>query len=242
MWHYSWVNLVARLGTTTLSIFIFSFCVPVLIFALDIIMHWREERRRGKSVKLVLKGALLSWGTIVPTVVYVVVWCSLIAWSLASTASADHNQLLARIRQLKSEEQTIADDAKKRIADLSEKISKKPTIVYLPRAGQNNGPDKATIDGIAQLADRGTRIQEAFVRTDDTAAMKIDYEKWLVDAVSLLTSQAGTSYAVQFKNAHGSAMMGCPVGHPISGCGYWQEIQAKRTVLMDFITELRQPR
>ncbi len=95
------------------------------------------------------------------------------------------------------------------------------------------------INQIARLADRGTAIQTAWMKANDTAAFIAEYEKWTKDADTLLNS-VGTSYAVQFRNARGSAMMGCPADHSIKGCGYWQDINGKNATLISFITELRQ--
>ena len=87
---YSWANLVARLGTTTLSVAIFCFLVPLLIFIGLTAVHWREERRKGVRMGKIITRALLSWATIVPSAIYILTWSVLLAWSLGTTASADH--------------------------------------------------------------------------------------------------------------------------------------------------------
>ncbi len=123
---YSWSNLVTRLGTTTLSVSVFSFLVPLLIFVALTAVHWREERRKGVSVRKIVTGALLSWATIIPSVIYIVTWSALLASSLGKTASTDHNNLLARIRQLNREKKEVAAEAKIQIDDLNSKLKAKP--------------------------------------------------------------------------------------------------------------------
>ncbi len=98
------------------------------------------------------------------------------------------------------------------------------------------------IGGIAGLADRGAKIQADFIKTNDVETLKKKRLEWATDAITFLNAQVDPSYAIQFNNAHGSAMMGCPVNRSADGCGYWQDIQGKKEALMSALTEMRQRR
>jgi hypothetical protein len=111
-------------------------------------------------------------------------------------------------------------------ASSSPTSTKQPTAPSPPATA----PTGANIlQQISALADQGTNIQEAWIRTNDTATLIKQHDEWSAEGAKLLANSLGASYSVQFKNAHGSAWMGCPDGHSVQGCGYWQDIQGKRT-------------
>jgi len=158
-----------------------------------------------------------------------------------------------RARALLDREKTSLDGQLKGAKEENDVLSKKnQALSQQPRVRktairgeQRKTPsesNKIAIDGISQLAEKGTLIQQAWLSTGDTEALKSDYAKWLADAMKLLASELEASYGTQFQNARGSAFMGCPPGKSNEGCGYWQDIQGKRATLMNFITELRQAR
>ena len=99
--------MVAALGTTTLSILLFSFVVPVVIFVITVAVDWREQRRAGATVNAIIKGSFLSWQTIIPSTVYLVAWASLLGWSLSNTAYKDHVALLGRVHTLTNQNKTL---------------------------------------------------------------------------------------------------------------------------------------
>jgi len=102
--------LVAALGTTTLSILLFSFAIPVVIFGATVAVGWREQRKAGKSVKEIIKGSILSWQTLVPFAIYLLAWIGLLGWSLTNTVYKDHRDLLTRIRILDADDKNLKNE------------------------------------------------------------------------------------------------------------------------------------
>lgn len=96
---YSWARLIVALGTTTLSIVLFSFVLPVIIFLTKLLVNWRRERKAGKTVNQIVKESFLSWETLIPTIAYALMWTCLLVWAITTTAYADHEALLAKIHQ-----------------------------------------------------------------------------------------------------------------------------------------------
>jgi len=107
---YTWANLVAALGTTTLSILVFSFAIPLAIFGATVAAGWREQRGAGKSVKEIIKSSILRWQTLIPSTIYLVAWAGLLGWSLTNTVYKDHEALLARIRNLDAENKGLNNE------------------------------------------------------------------------------------------------------------------------------------
>ena len=139
--------------------------------------------------------------------------------------------------------QAARDDCGKLRADCVSQ-PKAITRIGLSAPGGQHQPDRSAIDAairaIGDLAEKGTAIQQAWIRSNDDNPLMANYTKWVTDCEAVLKSLDNPGYAIQFKNSHGSAMMGCPDAHTVNGCGYWQEINAKNQLLMSVITELRQ--
>lgn len=106
----TWANLVAALGTTTLSILLFSFAIPLAIFGAMVVAGWREQRQAGKSVKQIIKGSILSWQTLIPSIIYLVAWMGLLGSSLGNTVYKDHEALLTRVRNLAAENKSLKNE------------------------------------------------------------------------------------------------------------------------------------
>jgi hypothetical protein len=156
--------------------------------------------------------------------------------------SSEKASLEGQLRTKKEENETLSSANKelsKRLQDAPQSNLPRPKGSQQPRT---RVPQDAVITEIARLADRGTEIQSAWLKSDDTAMLIREYTRWTDEVMNTLNSGAGSSYTVQFKNAHGSAFMGCPSNHSVDGCGYWQEISGKNTMLMNAVTELRQRR
>jgi hypothetical protein len=114
-------------------------------------------------------------------------------------------------------------------------------IINAPVSFSNQTPQQRseTIDGIAALMNEGDDIVQTFLNKDDANLIKQQYVEWANKTYNYLNVRVGLSYAVQFKNSHGNAMMGLPVNHSVEGGSYTQEIRGKILTLNDFITELR---
>jgi len=95
------------------------------------------------------------------------------------------------------------------------------------------------ISELTRLANQGTAAQDTFLAHNDTEELKGLRIRWIADTTRFLEARLGESYALQFNNAHGSAMMGCPEGHRVDGCGYWQDIEGKKDSLMAIISDIR---
>lgn len=112
-------------------------------------------------------------------------------------------------------------------------------------APQNSGTTQSkkpsAVQVVARLADEGSSMQDEFIRTNDYELLASKYTQWLSRASRILEDVADDAAAIQFKNAHGNALMGCPNGRNVIGCGYWQEIRGKIDFLMQLINHLSAP-
>jgi hypothetical protein len=95
------------------------------------------------------------------------------------------------------------------------------------------------IDHIALLMDEGNTIVHAFVDSNDPNIIKSQYSDWATRTGKYLSDSLGMSYAIQFRNAHGNAMMGYSAGMNVEGGGYMHEIIGKNQRLDEIISELR---
>jgi len=143
---YAWENLVVALGTTTLSIILFSFVIPVLIFVGKFGINSKDRRKTGATMRQLVKGSLLSWQTIVPSLIYVVAWASLLLWSISTTAYRDHQALLGRIQQVRSENREIRQDRDDKISKLKEQLDAKPKIVFRTNSSASSGNNDKSAD------------------------------------------------------------------------------------------------
>jgi len=109
----AWANLVAGLGTTTLSVVVFTFAIPILIFLAIFLYHHRRSRNRAGGMKDAIKGTVIP--TMIGFAITLAAWVGLFAWSVLTTIYRDHAGLVERIRQLNREN-----------ADLKAKLNAKP--------------------------------------------------------------------------------------------------------------------
>lgn len=107
-----------------------------------------------------------------------------------------------------------------------------------PRKASERTPDDV-IDRLSLLLDEGSTIKKTFVDNGDTELLKKQKSDWDREAYDYLKSSLGTSYAIQFKNAHGNPMMGMYNGRSIEGGGITQEITGKTDFFNGLIAELR---
>lgn len=95
------------------------------------------------------------------------------------------------------------------------------------------------INQIALLMDEGNSIIQGFAAKNDPSTIKHQYSDWEAKTDRYLSNALGISYAIQFRNAHGNAMMGFGIGMNIEGGGYMHEIIGKNQRLDEIISELR---
>jgi hypothetical protein len=148
--------------------------------------------------------------------------------------SSEKTSLEDQLNKAKKENETLSKANK----ELSQHPQNAPEAT--PKGSRTSASRNALIDQIVHFADRGSEIQSAWLKSNDTETLKKDFDKWATEITKALDSGVDRSYAAQFRNAHGSAFMGCPTGHSVDGCGYWQEVTGKNTMLMNAVTELRQ--
>lgn len=108
-----------------------------------------------------------------------------------------------------------------------------------PVPAQGKERSSSVEDELAVLVQQGGAIQQEFIDHNDDQLLAEKWSLWRKQVGVYLGSRLGGSYAVQFESAHGNAWMGCPVGHSVKGCGYWQDIQGKKDFLNALITETR---
>lgn len=98
-----------------------------------------------------------------------------------------------------------------------------------------NALDEKILVQLAGFVTTGQLIQNDFIKSNDVSRLAQLEDQWVQQVYDFLLKNVRASTAMQFTNAHGNASMGCPSGHSVQGCGYWQDIQGKR----DFLNNLR---
>lgn len=97
---YAWQNLLSHLGTTTLSVALFSFVIPMVIFFVKLLYSSASKQKANLKMGRIIKDSLWSWQTIIPSLIYLLAWIGLIAWGASNFIYEDHKHLLARITAL----------------------------------------------------------------------------------------------------------------------------------------------
>lgn len=121
------------------------------------------------------------------------------------------------------------------LTQLQEPIRIPPASTPQPQPQQVNN----TEDELADFIELGTAIQKRFIETNDTNQIVSEKTEWQRKIEEYLEKNLGRSYAIQFRNAQGSAWMGMPAGRSVAGGTVWQEINGKKNMLVTFISELR---
>jgi hypothetical protein len=128
-------------------------------------------------------------------------------------------------------------------------VSPKPSKEVAPPANQETTKPipaqemLSTKNIVAQLAifiDEGSQIQGRFIASNDAEAELKEANEWAAGVQKFLIQYLDASYAIQFRNSAGNALMGMPVNHSVVGGGYWQNIEGKKICLNEFIRDLRQ--
>ena len=99
---------------------------------------------------------------------------------------------------------------------------------------------KNIVGPLAIFIDEGSQIQARFIASNDAQAELKEANEWVARVQKYLIEKMDTSYAIQFRNSAGNALMGMPVNHSVVGGGYWQNIEGKKNCLNQFIRDLRQ--
>lgn len=204
------------------------------------------EKRYKKSI---------SWRCYIIMIMVFLFYATFQAWqdqrALLNTSNIEKtkvetDKIKLEVKIEEREKQLIEKD--KKIQELTAELAKKPTIVQFPNTNsvvsdKSNSEEakkvQATVNEIALRADRANKIQNAWMRTEKDDVLKAEWTKWVSDNIKLLNERLGAAYAIQFNNAHGTSLIGCPEGHTIDGCGYYNDITAKRDLLMRIISEIR---
>jgi hypothetical protein len=105
---HSWYNLVADLGTTTLSIIVFSIALPVLVFAIQVFGKWRSVGYAMSELGKIIAGAV--WPTIIALTVTLSVWFALYLRSIVKTVYGDRVALLGQTAKLEKEKENLASE------------------------------------------------------------------------------------------------------------------------------------
>lgn len=197
-----WNNLISALGTTTLSICLFSFIIPIFIFIITLVFNYREHRKEGIEIAQLIKNSLLSWQTIIPSLIYIIAWISLFVWGLTSTIYNDHKSLIDRINQLSKQiesNERIILDKDIEIKSLEEKLT---NIKFVDDDHDKKAQKKKQImDKLATFLSSATVLQNQCVGVGPPLppgkkAYQVyeDFQKELYDYIN---KEIGYSYAQQ---------------------------------------------
>ena len=136
----AWHNLLAALSTSTLSIVLFSFVLPVAGFFVALIPDVLQREKTGASMAAILKASVISWQTMTGVIVTMVTWPCLIGWFVVRTVLTDQLALvgaLAENKRLSAElekagqtsQQQSTEETKKQIALLTDFIDSGQALI-----------------------------------------------------------------------------------------------------------------
>jgi hypothetical protein len=102
----TWEMLRSALGTSNLSIVVFTVCVPFLIFVISVGRNWYGQRPLTSGTLLTalrnwIKPARLAIG------VTTLAWMVLFSWAVLKTAYNDHQNLSGRLRSVVNEKNNL---------------------------------------------------------------------------------------------------------------------------------------
>jgi hypothetical protein len=116
----SWTNLVTALGTTNLSIVVFSVAVPLIVFVVAVGAAWRSTGYSMSELGKILGEAF--WPTAIATIVTAVVWIAMFGWSTVRTVYVDHQTLVQRAINAEKKYEDYVAQAKKTKPDFEAKL------------------------------------------------------------------------------------------------------------------------
>jgi hypothetical protein len=128
MWHSLcnllsrvWSNLVSSLGSTTLSIVLFSITIPIIIFIISFFFNYYEHKKEGVEIIQLIKESLFAWKFIITSAIYILAWIALFGWFFTITIYNDHKSLKEQFTKSISERD-------QEIKNLKEQLSKVKSI------------------------------------------------------------------------------------------------------------------
>lgn len=211
------------------------------------IQNWRDNWRGG------LKRGAQALGA---------VWAITFFVCTITTVYDDHAALTARAHAILSENLALRhknEEIQQKLQTQSATISQQaqrikalesapPKTIFrtgkIPVPVAPSGSDQPPVSPeviaeLGRLLNQGTVAQNKFIATNDVKELRQLRGEWITAVNAFLTRKVGDAYAISFRNAHGNAMMGCPTNHSVDGCGDWQDIEGKRDMLMQILSELR---
>jgi ABC-type Fe3+-siderophore transport system permease subunit len=98
----AWTNVVQALGTTTLSIVVWSFLVPVAVLVVASLVGWVQRKKRGEvsPFKAALSGSIIS--VAITAGVTLCAWTLIITYFTGRTIFQDHEQLASANADLRN--------------------------------------------------------------------------------------------------------------------------------------------
>jgi len=115
----AWANLLNLAGTTTTTIVVFSFLVPILAFLIDLGRKWHLQRKSNATVIKIIRDSVISWTTLVPTCLTLSAWLSLFSWSFATTIYKEHKTLGERANMAEAAAQSAKENAARPVLETS---------------------------------------------------------------------------------------------------------------------------
>ena len=204
---YSWANLVAALGTTTLSILLFSFAIPLAIFAATVVIDWRKQRLAGVLGIDIVKASFLSRQTIISSAIYLVAWLGLLTWATFSTAHNDHVALLSRIRNLVNENKSLRSENSKSTEEVRQLKAQEPKTVtrtlpapsVIPQCWLSNyfGMPNSTIKGAVTAS---ATIIHCNHKTDAPYLVQVEFDRDFIPGAAIPLGSAVTTGGGAQKN------------------------------------------
>jgi hypothetical protein len=211
------------------------------------VQNWRDNWRGGLKRGAQALGAVWAIAFIVCTI---------------STVYDDHAALGARTHAILSENmalrhknEELLQKQQTQYATISQQAQRIKTLesappktivrtekIPVPVASSGSAQPPVSPDVIAELGrllSHGTAAQNKFIATNDVKEFRQLRGEWITEVNAFLARKVGDAYAISFRNAHGNAFMGCPTNHSVDGCGDWQDIEGKKDMLMQILSELR---
>src|SRR5262249_51894211 len=83
--------------------------------------------------------------------------------------------------------------------------------------------DEDMLLSLANLAKGASDIQQHFIEQNDADLILKERSAWLSSASDYVKQSVSASVAIRFQNA--PAAKGCPLDHPVDGCGAYRDLE-----------------
>ncbi len=231
-----WTNVVQAFGTTTLSIIVWSFAVPIVIWIITVAVDTvqRGRRREVSPLKNALVGSLLS--AAITGGVTLIVRVGILSVFCVKSIYQDHTNLVSTGKALRVDNKKLSDerDEWKAKASVATNVTRKPPA----SAGSSERQRKQQIrQKLGDFMIQGIVLRDRCATDSPSSRLEMDADDWYGQVLAYLNKELDSSYDSQFRVNTPSAMQ--PPGVPRARLGLWILLDEKVQSLNKFIDQLK---